>query len=234
MKVLGIIPARGGSKGVPQKNIRLIHGKPLISYTIALAESCKSFMDYIVSTDDEKIEKIAVQYGAHVIKRPPEIATDASSVVDTVSHVLNTLGTTYDLILLLQPTSPLRDTTDIQHVIKMFSDDPGLDGVVSVVKVSDKHPARMYAVNNDEYLDSFIEGGETLRRQELEPLYYRNGAIYAVKTDVFLKSKTLMPKYKKAYVMDHRWAVNIDEEIDIQLLELLLPKWIATHENFNH
>lgn len=235
MKILGLIPARGGSKGVLKKNIQQIHGKPLIAYSIELGLQCKDVMDIVVSTDDDEIEEISLSYGATVIKRPKDLASDVSDVTDTVLHSITELkekqNKTYDILILLQPTSPLRTLTDINNVINMFYENTQLDGVVSVVKVIDNHPARMYKFLNTKKLDPYTKQGETIRRQDLTPLYIRNGCIYAVRTSTFIKKKTLMPINKNGYLMDHRWAVNIDTEIDLELLEVLLPKWKTLYEN---
>ncbi len=238
MRVLAIIPARGGSKGVLRKNIQQVHGKPLLAYSIELGKQCKQIMDTVVSTDDDEIEAVALSLGAFVIKRPKELASDVSDVADTVSHAILELkekqNKIYDIIVLLQPTSPLRTCTDISNVIGMFNDDSPLEGVVSVVKVVDNHPARMYKLLDTKKIDPYIKKEETIRRQDLEPLYIRNGCIYAVKTNVFMEKNTLMPTNKKAYVMDYRWAVNVDTEIDLELLEIVLPKWKAIYEDIDN
>lgn len=237
MKVLGIIPARGGSKGIKRKNIREIHGKPLIAYSIELGKQCEDLMDVVVSTDDDEIETISKHFGANVIKRPKNLATDDSDISSAITHVINELeekeNKAYDVILLLQPTAPLRTRGDIFNVINLFKEDVNLQAVISVVKIVDNHPARMYKLDQVENMVPYSKGQEKVRRQDLEPLYIRNGCIYAVKTSSFKNNGTLMPVNKKAYVMNHRWAVNIDEEIDLDLFEIVLHKWKAHYENTN-
>lgn len=232
MKVLAIIPARGGSKGVPGKNIKLLGGIPLMAHAIACAQESKKISRFVVSTDSDEIAVVAKKYGTRVIKRPSDLAEDSSNVITTIEHVLAQLNENYDLIILLQPTSPLRTASDIDHIITMFEKNNDLDGVISVVPFDDCHPARMYNLTQDLNLVPFILEGETTRRQELNPVYYRNGCFYAVKTEAFLKEQTLMVKNKKAYVMDANWLVNIDSFRDFKIAELLYDEW--KNENINN
>ncbi len=225
MKVLAIIPARGGSKGVPRKNIREVEGKPLIAYTIETALACTDLSKVIVSTDDLEIKEVSEKYGAEVHLRPEELANDTANVADAVEYVLNAQDEEYDIVFLLQPTSPLRLPQDITNTIKFFKEDKDLEGVISVVSVGDNHPARMYSLDDAQHMNSNDKSLEYTRRQDLPKLYIRNGSIYAVTTKVFREQKTLMPEHKKAYVMDSKWAVNIDEERDLDILEVVLPRW---------
>jgi CMP-N-acetylneuraminic acid synthetase len=236
MKILGIIPARGGSKGVLRKNTRKLAGKSLIAYSIALGKACESFMDTVVSTDDNEIEAISLSLGASVIRRPAELGSDVSNVADTVLQVLQQLqerGQSYDIVILLQPTSPLRTKKDIENVISLLNDSSEIDGVISVVKVVDHHPARMYSISEKKEMQPYLKELETSRRQDLDALYIRNGCIYAVRTAYFLREKSLMPTNKIAYIMDSRWAVNVDTETDLELLEIVMPKWKVEYEDSN-
>ena len=229
MRVLAIIPARGGSKGVPGKNIKLLGGKPLIAHSITCAQESKKIARFVVSTDSDSIEAVAQEYGAEVIKRPKDLAEDTSNVSTAVQHVIETLKESFDLIILLQPTSPLRTGKDIDQVIEMFELDKALDGVISVVAFDDYHPARMYNLSGDLHLSGFIQENETTRRQDLQPVYYRNGCIYGVRTTAFLKENTFMVKNKKGYVMDVNWLANIDSMRDFKIATLLYEEW--KHEN---
>lgn len=227
MNILGLIPARGGSKGVPQKNIRMVDGKPLIHYSIEAAQSSKLLNTFVVDTDDERIEKIASQAGAIVIKRPSELAQDNSSVVDVAIRVINHFkneGINFDIIVLLQPTSPIKTATNIDEAINLLLTDNDTEGVISVVAMEDTHPARMYRLEQEQLipLDKSVE---TKRRQELEPVYYRNGCIYAIKVEALMQQKTFMPLHKKGYIMPGAWLANIDDERDLIITEALVKAW---------
>ncbi len=232
MKVLVIIPARGGSKGVPKKNIKILGDKPLIVHAIDCAQSAKKVTRIVVSTDSEEIATVSKQYGSEVILRPNDLATDASNVVTAVEHVYQQLNEDFDIIVLLQPTSPLRTAEDLDNIISIFEEDTTVDGVISVVPMDDMHPARMYNLGNLNALIPFLEAGETARRQDLKPIYYRNGCFYAVKKNAFFKEKSFMVAHKKAYVMNADWLANIDTPRDFKITEILYQDW--KNENFNH
>ncbi len=237
MKVLAIIPARMGSKGVFQKNIRIVMDKPLLYYTVAVAKKAQKISELVLSTDSQIIADAIKDIEMNVQIRPEDLASDESSVIDTVFYVVEDFmkkGVAFDAVMLLQPTSPLRLATDIDKCIDLLFQQEDIDAVISVVKVTDHHPARMYSLEKKNHMLSLHEGGETARRQDLEELFIRNGAIYLIKTEALFREKTLMPKNKLAYVMDKRWAINIDEEIDFDLLEVILPKWIQKYGDFNN
>ena len=226
MRVLGIIPARRGSKGIPGKNTMVIDGKPLVQYSIESALRSKLITNIVVSTDDTKIAKIAEAIGVKVLMREATLASDTSNVLDTVLSVLRKLeekDEQYDAIMLLQPTAPLRRSSDIDESIEMLLN-LNVDGVISVIPVGDHHPARMYKIYHNKLsaLHPFLE---MTRRQDLPLHYIRNGCIYLVKTESLKKEKTLMPYNKSAYVMDAAWSVNIDTHQDIVLLKYLIPLW---------
>lgn len=229
MNVLGIIPARGGSKGVKRKNIRLVDGKPLIAYAIECGRESKMLTRVVVNTDDAEIAAIARQYGAEVLMRPPALGTDSASILPVLKQTIEAVeaqqNTKFDLLLLLQTTSPIRTGTDIDNVIGMFEAEPSLDGVISVVPMLDTHPARMYCLHGDGWMNPLVENSETANRQELDPVYYRNGCIYAVRPGAMFRENTLMVRNKKAYVMPLEWLANIDDERDLLITEMLLKLW---------
>ncbi|QXP61688.1 cytidylyltransferase domain-containing protein [Olleya sp. HaHaR_3_96] len=225
MKILGIIPARGGSKGVSRKNVRLVDGQPLISYTIQKAKESKLLTDIFVSTDCDEIIEVANKYQCESLKRSRDNAKDTSKIEEAIIEVLKSLKTKYDLIVLLQPTAPIRESEDIDNVIQMFLEDTNLECVVSVIALEDIHPARMYHVNDNRIMSSLDEKSESKRRQDLKPVFLRNGAIYAVKTTAFLKEKKIILPSKKAYVMpESKWA-NVDTERDLLITEVLIKEW---------
>lgn len=225
MRVLVIIPARGGSKGVPQKNIKLLGGKPLITHAIECALGSKKASKIVVSTDDDAIALAANQYPIEVVKRPSELAEDDSNVVTAVTYTYDYLKEDFDVIVLLQPTAPLRTSADLDAVIDLLEKNKNADGVISVVPMDDVHPARMYDLNETQHLVPLIENGETLRRQDLKPVYYRNGCFYAVRTKAFYEQQSFMVDHKLAFVMNPNWLINIDNQRDFQLATLLYEDW---------
>jgi CMP-N-acetylneuraminic acid synthetase len=226
VRVLGIIPARGGSKGVPGKNILKFDGKPLIAYAIETGKKSGKLSELVVNTEDEVISRVSEEYECRVLKRPKKFASDTSNVIDTVLDTLQKLEAEksfFDAVLLLQPTAPLRTSEDIDKAIEML-ESGNTDAVISMVPVGDNHPARMYRIEGREAKSELPEY-ETTRRQDLPERYIRNGCIYLVKTDVLKKQRTFMPKSKAVYIMDPEWAVNIDTEIDVLILNALIGKW---------
>lgn len=226
MKILGIIPARGGSKGVPGKNILKVDGKPLLAYAIACGKASEKITELIVSTDSQEIAQVAEDYGAEVMLRSAELAGDTSDVADTVNFIVEELqkkGKQFDIIVLLQPTAPLRTGSDVDRALELLVQN-GNDAVISLVKVEDNHPARMYAIDNDKMIALYPEL-EKKRRQELPAYYLRNGCIYAIRTAVFLAEKNMMPSKKSGYIMNEKWWVNVDTPTDVYLLERLMPLW---------
>jgi len=225
MKVLGLIPARGGSKGVPKKNIRIVDGQPLIGYSIEIAKKSKLISDVIDSTDSDEIIEVVKKYECDFYKRSDVNAQDETPIEPVVFELLENLQTKYDILVLLQPTAPIREISDIDNVIQMFIEDNDLDTVVSVVELEDIHPARMYTINDDLEMTPLNPSLERKRRQDLDPVYLRNGAIYATRISTFLKTKKLINDSKKAYVMpESKWA-NVDTERDLLITELLIKEW---------
>jgi len=228
MNVLGIIPARGGSKGVKDKNIRIIAGEPLIQYAINACKESGRLSTFVVSTDSEKIMAIAEKTGTQVIQRPKEIAMDTSSVVDAALHVLKALETKnyhFDAVMLLQPTSPIRTGEDVDKAIGLLEESHEIDGVISVIRVEDTHPARMYEVDQDGIICSLQPVYENYRRQDLPPIFLRNGAIYLVRREQLVENRTFMPKKKIGIVMRSDYSVNIDTELDVLTAEVILTEW---------
>lgn len=225
MKTLAIIPARGGSKGVKNKNIRSLAGKPLITYAIDAAKESKLLTNYLVATDSELIIEVSKKYTKNIYKRSESSSKDSSPVELVVEEVLNMYKNQYDLVILLQPTAPIRTGIDIDNVITMFKVDDKLDNVVSVVELEDIHPARMYSLDSSLKMKPLGKNNETARRQDLSKVYLRNGCIYAVKTKAFNLTKKLMMDEKKAYVMPECLWANIDSERDLLVAEVLIKQW---------
>lgn len=221
MKVLGIIPARGGSKGVKKKNIRLVNNKPLIGYTIEAAQKSRLLTNFLVTTDSDEIIDVVKKYNCNYQKRTSENAQDKTPIEPVLFEVLENLEENYDVIILLQPTAPGRTSEDIDNVIKMFISDPKTECVVSVVELEDIHPARMYLINND-VLHPLQKENEKKRRQDLQHVYLRNGCIYAITSKAFSENRKLILNNKKPYIMPEDKWINIDTERDLLVADTLL------------
>lgn len=227
MNVLGVIPARGGSKSVPRKNIALLHGKPMIVYTIEAAQQSCRLNDFVVSSEDEEIIEIARQYGAaSPFIRPAELATDEAPSLPVVQHAVREMesirGLSYDYVVLLQPTTPLRQAQDIDAAIEKLVA-TAADSVVSVCDVGAYHPARMRQIVDDRLVELPIhEPREMLRRQDLPPVYIRNGAVYAVKREVVMLQNSMIGQVSRPYIMPQERSVNVDSKLDLLLAEILL------------
>ncbi len=221
LRVLGIIPARGGSKGIKNKNITSLAGRPLISYTIEASRSASLLSRCIVSTDSSEIADICKREGADVpFLRPAELAQDDTPTLPVVLHALQQDEEQYDAVLILQPTSPFRTSAHIDYAISLLNNNKDADSVISVVGVGDHHPARMKGIENGLLIDPpFSEKTEGQRRQDLPELYLRNGAIYLTRTDVLINTNSFKGERSLAYVMDDNDSVNIDSEFDLLVAE---------------
>lgn len=223
MKILGIIPARGGSKGVPRKNIKPLAGKPLIQYTIEAALESDMLNTVVVSSDDEEILEFSKKFnGVHLHKRDTNIAQDTSLITETIDELLKIYQC--DIFLILQPTSPIRVSVNINEAIQILIDREDVNSVISVVEMNDVHPARMYWKVEEE-LKPILPDFEKARRQDIPLAYYRNGSIYAIRTSAYLKEKSTMIKPIMPYIMPYNWLLNIDEPRDIIIGEALIKAW---------
>jgi CMP-N,N'-diacetyllegionaminic acid synthase len=222
MRVLGIIPARGGSKGVPRKNVRPLGGKPLICHSIDAAKASKSVTHFLVSTDDPEITEVAKSWGAEVLPRPAELAQDKTPMPDVIYHVLKERGGGFDIILLLQPTCPQRTGEDIDIALAAFGD-PQVQSVMSVYQVEDHHPGRMYRTLDGRLAPLFPEW-IAARRQDLLPIYHRNGAIYACRADHFQRTGFLWDDRPFPYVMPRSRSLNIDDPFDFEIAEFFYSR----------
>jgi CMP-N,N'-diacetyllegionaminic acid synthase len=226
MRVLGIVTARGGSKGIPRKNIAIVAGKPLIAWTILAARSSKLDRT-VLSTDDEEIASVAREWGLEVpFSRPAELAKDDTPTIPVLQDVVRRLeesGDRYDAIFTLQPTNPLRRSSDIDGAIDLL-ESSNADSVISFVKVGDRHPARMKIVDADgRVIDPpFAEQFEGQRRQDLPELWLREGAVYLTRRDVLMEQSSLRGRDCRAWRMPEERACNIDTAFDLWLAEQLL------------
>ena len=228
-RVLAVIPASGGSKGIPRKNIRLLAGKPLIAYSIETAKMAKSVTDVIVSTEDTEIAEVARQYGAEVVLRPPELADDHSLVMDAVRHLLQVKkeqGFEYDIIVLLEPTAPLRKVEYIEKAVG-FIKEKNYDSVATFSE-SSAPVTRLWKIHNH-IAEPLIDKSDPFKpRQKQETGYVLNGLVYAVKReamDKYTDSKSWLLGNNYAYVVQPEWAIDIDKESDLKLAELIMERY---------
>lgn len=226
--IISIIPARGGSKGIPRKNIKELNGKPLIAYSIEHSLKVDSIDRTIVSTDDEEIGEISREIGAEVIERPDELAEDDSLVIDAVRYTVEKLeseGDKIDIIVLFEPTSPIRDIEVTKRCIDILKED--LAESVATFSETELPPNRMWRIEDDE-VKPFIEGANPWLPRQSQPIAYRlNGQVYALTRDILFEnddSISLLVGKKYPVITPKKTAVDIDTEIDFKLIELLMEE----------
>ena len=221
MSLFALIPARGGSKGIPRKNIRSFNGKPLIQWTIDQAKCIDSISKVVVSTDDEEIASISLSCGAHVpFIRPAEISTDYSTSYDVICHFFDHFPDVSDL-LFLQPTSPLKSLGDIKRLLEIFYNNK-LDSIVSV-SISQKSPALMYSITPESTLKPISTALFTSpRRQDLDNVYFLNGAMYLAKRSFLLDNKGFLSPNTYPFVMPPERSIDIDTELDWFIAQSLM------------
>lgn len=223
--VLAIIPARGGSKGVPRKNIRELGGKPLIAWTIEAAKKSNYIDRLILSSEDPEIIAIAKQWGCEVpFVRPQELAQDETPGIDPILHGIETLQEKYDYVILLQVTSPLRTVEDIDGCLELAI----REDAISCVSVTepDKSPYWMYKMSKGNYrLDPLIPQDRDFScRQELPEVYALNGAIYVNRCEDLLKTKKMIQSETIGYIMPKERSIDIDTEADLIFLNYIMEK----------
>lgn len=228
-EILALILARGGSKGIPRKNIKKMLGKPLITYTIEAALNSKYIDRLVVSTDDNKIAELCKKNGADVpFMRPAELATDDSGSNEAILHALEWLKEKEnyipDYFALLQPTSPLRNAEDIDQAIEKLKNSKNANSLKSVYKTQES-PYWMREINEEGYLKPFIEKDENYyQRQKLPDLFMPNGAIYIIETAIFLETLSFNTKKTIPYIMNYKKSIDIDDENDWKIAEMFLKE----------
>tara|TARA_A100001011_G_C14223475_1_gene805501 strand:+ start:717 stop:1421 length:705 start_codon:yes stop_codon:yes gene_type:complete len=227
MKVLGIIPARSGSKGIPNKNIKIINNKPLVYWTIKSALNSK-LDKVIVSTDSKKIKLISKKFGAEVpFLRPRSISKDNSKSIDLIIHALkyyNKKKINYEAVMLLQPTCPLRKSKDINSAIEILRKDSSLSSVISVQEIESTHPGRMKYLKNNIIKDPSFAASENLSRQKLKKIYLRSGLIYLSRSKNILNNKTIQGKKSYGLVTPNSRSFNIDNFNDFNIVNMIMKK----------
>jgi len=215
LKVLAVVPARGGSKGVPRKNIRLLGKEPLIAHTLKTALSVDMIDSLIVSTDDDEISSVADAYGVKVLHRPSELATDDSSTESVIIHVLDRMlldGHNYDIVLILEPTSPFRSVETIVETIKLFAN----KSVESVLAVRETRE-NIGSIKNNIFKPININSPR--RRQLREAMYIESSTIYAARTDYLLSHKTLVSNSWTPIVVPKNESIDINDDNDFRIAE---------------
>lgn len=218
-RVLSIIPARSGSKGLSQKNTLNLAGKPLIAWSIEASLNSKYINKTIVSSDSDKVLEIAKRYNSNTLKRPAELSTDNSSSEEVVKHVLDSIEDIFEFIILLQPTSPLRDTNDIDTALKKLFD-LNASSLISLKKYDNK-VLKCFKEKEDGFIEGIVNDKYPfMRRQDLPNIYLSNGAIYIVKVDQFLKNKSFFTNKTIPFIMDDIKSIDIDTEEDLEKVNL--------------
>jgi len=225
MRVIGVIPARGGSKGIPRKNLRPLNGVPLIAWTIRTALNSKSLTTVCVTSDDSEIIDAAKKYGIRdIVLRPEALATDTALAIPTVKHAVSVMedviGSPYDLVVMLQPTCPLRTPEDLDRSIQLLQKHPESDSVISVVDVGNNHPMKMKVFSDrHRIVDYQTPPTENPPRQILPDVHIVNGAIYATRRPVLMDQDSFAGTYTIGMLMPDSRSVNIDKEHDFVLAE---------------
>lgn len=215
MKVLGIVPARGGSKGVPRKNIKLLAGKPLLAYTAESALRAKLLSKVILSTEDSEIAEVGKSLGLDVpFLRPAELAVDTAPTLPVVLHAVDYLeknGERFDAICLLQPTNPLRRAKDIDNCIELL-EKSGADSVISVLQVPHEYNPKWVYWQNEKGEMVLVTGeSEPIpRRQDLPPAFHREGSVYVTRRDILINRQSIYGDNVQGYEMQPEFSSNID------------------------
>lgn len=214
LKILSVIPARGGSKGLPKKNIYLLNNKPLIAYTIDASIGSKYIDKTVVSSDNDEILSVAENLNADILKRPADLASDTTPTDPVIEHVLENLPG-YDLLIVLQPTSPLRTASNINAALELLVSKQATS-LISVFEPAHS-PYKSFKENKLGYLEGLVDNKTPfMRRQDLPKVYMPNGAIYITYVNIFLKTGSLFSAKTLPYIMDAIISIDIDNEEDVK------------------
>lgn len=227
LNILAVITARGGSKGLPGKNIKLLGGKPLLAYSILSAQESSLITDLILSTDDEAIAAVGKEWGVEVpFMRPPELANDTAGHLEVMQHAVAFMeeqrGIRYDFVVILQPTSPFRLVEDIDLTVQKLID-TGADSAVSMVELeSSAHPIKAKKMEGDRVLSYCIEESPGTRRQDFPVAYKRSSAVYAMRRDLLMEKGELYGEVIVGHVVPQNRSIDIDDPLDWVKTEYLL------------
>lgn len=214
---------------MPGKNLKEVGGASLLAHAVRAARESEKLTGFLVSTDDAAIAAAAADLGADVLARPTALAQDETPMAPVLIHALETReaesGARFDGVLLLQPTSPIRTGAEIDRAIDLLAERPSVDSVIGVCAMDDVHPGRMYRLDGEERLLPLDPALERLNRQELPPVYYRNGAIYAVRRQTLVEQGQVIGATPTALVMPTAWLANVDDERDLIIADALVRAW---------
>lgn len=230
-RILGLIPARGGSKGLPGKNIKSLLGKPLIAWTIEQAQKSTCFDRIFVTTDSEEIAEVSRRYGVEVpFLRPTALAADESPTADAVIHVLEEWkerGERFDYIALLEPTSPLRRDRDIDRSIRLLLENPAVDSLISVGEVHMEHPLIVKKISENGFVTPYLQDGAPIhQRQQADKAYFPYGVLYICRTEVYKRERTFYTKKTIPFYIERWQNYEVDDALDFLIVETImkLPK----------
>lgn len=230
MMPIAIIPARGGSKGIPRKNLLKISNKTLVSWSVEFALSCPSITDVFVSTEDNEIADEAINAGAQVIERPAALASDDALDLPVFAHAIDYLrarGFDPGILVHLRPTAPLRYVSDLENAIKILKENPEADSVRSVSPVS-QHPYRVFEIDEGGYLRSIfsksVPQSFVFRRQDLPPNYYYNCVLDVTRTQTIEMKKSMTGDNMLPLVMNYEGPLDIDTRVDYELLKFVMER----------
>jgi len=231
-EVVAIIPVRGGSKGIPGKNLYRFGNDTLLERTIKLSQKCDKIDKVIVSTDDDEMYAISKQYGVNMKnKRSAELANDSAKTIDVVTHVLDEFELDDVYVVLLQVTSPLKMLDDLNKLFDEFSSDKKAEAIVSLCAFDDPHPDKIQKIEYG-YVKSYMGVESMVARQLLPKVYRLNGAFYLTHSDTIRYKKTFLPEKTIPFVMPEERSVNLDTMRDIFLLESLVDKKLIQIEEY--
>jgi CMP-N-acetylneuraminic acid synthetase len=221
-RLTAIIPARGGSKAIPRKNLLRLEGETIVERAIRLAHQSARVERVLVTTDDPEIYELAkLADAAPPSLRPPHLATDLATTIDAVIHLIEDANVQDGYILLLQPTSPLRTAADLEALCKLYEATPEATAIVSVVRHDSPHPNKIVTIGGG-YVKSYLGTNPSVPRQSLPVVHSINGAFYIVPRQVVVEQRTFLPERTLAFEMPPERSVNLDSRIDLLLLEALL------------
>lgn len=225
-RILAIIPARGGSKGLPGKNIRELCGKPLIAWSIEHAQKSKYVDEIFISTDSQEIANVAEKYGAPCPElRPAELARDTAPSSEFIVYTIQKLqkeGKSFDYFILLEPTSPLRDVEDVDKSIEIMVDNPEAESMMGVTKAEDTNPAFMVKLGENGMMIPFMGKAETLRRQDIPDAFYFEGTVYLSKCDAYVEKRAFYHDKTLPYIVPKWKSFEIDDIIDFTIIEAIM------------
>lgn len=225
-RILAIIPARGGSKGLPGKNIKELCGKPLIAWSIEHAQKSKYVDEIFVSTDSREIADVAEQFGVKVPElRPAELAVDTAPSSAFIVYTLEKYrkeGNNFDYFILLEPTSPLRDAEDVDNSIAALIDTPSCESIIGVCESESEHPAYLEVINEKGLMEPYDKERRVLRRQDLPKVYFHEGSVYVSESDAYLRRRTFYHEKTLPYVVPKWKSFEVDDIVDFTIIEAIM------------